>query len=161
MKLHIMSSFLCKTLNNRLNKEELIYGYDESNNSVNIFHKDNIYTMCVTDYPFKPPKNFKVNNQSINYIIPTRKYGIFLNNFYNIKCLCCESILCSNNWNLTFKFAQIIDEYNDINELILFAEIYYKLNESNFFIKIPDEIKSYIFKFLGNNLSKKISKIKC
>lgn len=154
-----MSNFLIKTLNNRLNKEELLYYYDESNDSINIFHKDNIYTMCVADYPFKPPKNLKVNNQFINYTIPTRKYGIFLNNFYNIKCFCCESILCSNNWNLTFKFTQIIDEYNDINELISFAKIYYKLNKSEFFIKIPDEIKCYIFKFLGNSLSKKISKL--
>ena len=58
-----MSNFLIKTLNNRLNKEELLYYYDESNDSINIFHKDNIYTMCVADYPFKPPKNLKVNNQ--------------------------------------------------------------------------------------------------
>lgn len=155
-----MPSLLVKTLNNRLNKERLIYYYDESNNSVNIFHKDNIYTMCVADYPFKAPKDLKVNGQFVDYAISSKMYGLFLSNFYKIKCLCCESILCSNNWNLTTKFSDIINEYIDIKELIFFAGIYYKLNDSQIFKKIPDEIKYYIFKFLGNNLSKKISKIK-
>ena len=155
-----MPSLLIKTLNNRLNKEGLIYEYVESSNCVNIFHKDNIYTMCVADYPFKPPKDLKVNGQFVDYAMSSKMYGIFLSNLYKIKCLCCDSILCSNNWNLTTKFSDIINEYIDIKELIFFAETYYKLNKSQNFTMIPDEIKYNIFKFLGNNLSKKISKIK-
>lgn len=151
-----MTNFVAKTLNNRLNKEGLVYHYDENKNSLNIFHKDNIYTMQVKDYPFKPPTDLKVNKKSINYALTKRSHGIFINNFYKIRCLCCESILCSNNWNLMTKFIDIIHEHIDINELIFFAEVYYKLNKSNIFLKIPEELKLYIFKFLGNNLSKRI-----
>ena len=37
-----MPSLLIKTLNNRLNKEGLIYDYDESSNCVNIFFIDQL-----------------------------------------------------------------------------------------------------------------------
>ena len=72
----------------------------------------NFYELILPiNYPFRPPK------LNINY----RKYFDYLkiNSLYfrealveykNIRCFCCKTILCGNNWSPTYKFKDIIDE---------------------------------------------------
>jgi ubiquitin-protein ligase len=70
-----------------------------------------------TDYPFRPPK------LSINY----RFYSVYqksrsqyftdaLIKYKGISCLCCESILCSNNWSPNLGFTHIFAEVSKFKD---------------------------------------------
>jgi ubiquitin-protein ligase len=57
------------------------------------------------NYPFHPPK-LKINNEYLTYnTIQSELFKIILKEYIGIKCFCCESILCKNNWSpaLTLK----------------------------------------------------------
>ena len=77
-------------------------------------------------YPFKPPK------VRINYIdffdnLPHALYGTkYFKEVFKQECLCCSSILCSNNWGPNFGFITILNEiYNIIQKISICKHLYY------------------------------------
>jgi ubiquitin-protein ligase len=116
------------------------------------------------NYPFKPPLSLECNGNNYRYSInnmPTRiKYlynnpgdiyfenKLINNKFSNIKCLCCTSLLCSDNWSPAYTLYNILDEitkHNDLKRHIMYKLmlklIFYKLN-------FPLELVLIIFNFL-------------
>ena len=113
---------------------------------INIYENDNelnpIYKFIIKKYyPFSPPDIYYKNlpYENIYKILSPReqKYLTFLT---KKECLCCESVLCSNNWNITLNFIDIINEINN-----------YRKIKKNIFIKIlADKIKD---KYLTNDIN--------
>tara|TARA_B100000123_G_scaffold240326_1_gene193453 strand:- start:105 stop:572 length:468 start_codon:yes stop_codon:yes gene_type:complete len=69
-------------------------------------------------FPFQKP-DVLINNKYYNNIL------IFNDQFFinhlkklNINCLCCESILCTNNWSPMFGIINILDEIKKNHTLI-------------------------------------------
>ena len=105
-----------------------------------------IQMSMVECYPFKPPK------VRINYIdffenLPRRLYGTkYFKEVFKQECLCCSSVLCSNNWGPNLGFNQILEEiYSIIQKISICKELYYcdKIVEKLFGFYIP--IKPFLF----------------
>ena len=74
------------------------------------------------DYPWKPPK-FYVNDRDYHELLRISSHG---NDYINeqlilkgIKCLCCESRLCYNNWCPGTTLSDLIDEFKERKRLIM------------------------------------------
>jgi len=76
----------------------------------NIDNKIYEFTLPI-DYPFRPPK-LKINDcLYLNHQKLSSQYFIdALIEYKGIKCFCCESILCSNNWSPGLTFKNIFEE---------------------------------------------------
>ena len=57
-------------------------------------------------YPFRSPK-VKINNYDYIYIISTCNTK-YITKLFGHMCLCCKSILCSNNWAPIYNLEKII-----------------------------------------------------
>lgn len=78
--------------------------------------KSKKFTMDFPDsYPFHPPKNLIVDNERIIYSKIGNNSMIY--KFFNIKCMCCKSLLCSYNWNPSKTVEDIIKEYYKFKEI--------------------------------------------
>jgi hypothetical protein len=67
-------------------------------------------------YPFKPPYVY-INGLSYYNTITRFPSDRFLNTFklltnHKYSCLCCQSIICNNNWNPTYTVISIMSEIN-------------------------------------------------
>lgn len=84
-------------------------------------------------YPFRPPDVYYKNLSYENiYKVSSQRVQKYLTLLTNKDCLCCTSILCSNNWYVTLNFFDIIKEINN-----------YRKIKKNIFIKIlADKIKN-------------------
>ena len=94
------------------------------------------------DYPFRPPKNLVVDDKEIFYHRLANKLTI--NKFFDIKCICCKSILCEFNWNPSKTVKDVVKEYYK------FEEISTKSDVIDFLIKkksIPEEIIKCILEY--------------
>ena len=69
-------------------------------------------------FPFQKPEVL-INNKFYRdmLIFNDSYYTKYLNNL-NIKCLCCQSILCTNNWTPMMGVINILNEIKDNSELI-------------------------------------------
>lgn len=64
-----------------------------------------------SNYPFGPPKKILVNG--INYrtiLAPNNIIQEFLNKFTDIRCLCCSTLMCKNNWSPRKTIKDILEE---------------------------------------------------
>ena len=95
-----------------------------------ILENYNILIILNNDYPFYPPQRIKINNLDINCNI-NLNISLLLKKYFNIFCIKCESLLCENKWNPTYKLLNIIDEqikyYNYINSILNIIEIQKKI----------------------------------
>jgi hypothetical protein len=84
-------------------------------------------------YPFRPPDVYYKNLSYENiYKVSSQRVQKYLTLLTNEDCLCCSSMLCSNNWYVTLNFFDIIKEINN-----------YRKIKKNIFIKIlADKIKN-------------------
>ena len=84
-------------------------------------------------YPFRPPDVYYKNLSYENiYKVSSQRVQKYLTLLTNKDCLCCSSMLCSNNWYVTLNFFDIIKEINN-----------YRKIKKNIFIKIlADKIKN-------------------
>jgi hypothetical protein len=65
-------------------------------------------------YPFRPPDVYYKNLSYENiYKVSSQRVQKYLTLLTNKDCLCCTSILCSNNWYVTLNFFDIIKEINN------------------------------------------------
>jgi hypothetical protein len=82
--------------------------------TITIVLEDNVYHFEITDdYPFKPPKNFRINYKNYKkYLkINSSKTLNELKLYTGFSCLCCYSISCGDNWFPSLKLNNFIDEY--------------------------------------------------
>lgn len=104
-----------------------------------------IFIILNNDYPFSPPQDIKINNLDINCYV-NLNVSLLLKKYFDIFCIKCESLLCENKWNPTYKLTNIISEqikyYNYINSIINITEIQKKvyINE-DIIINIMNYIK--------------------
>ena len=80
--------------------------------AIKIIKGKNTYEMDLpTDYPFIIPTNIHVNGFNYKKGLFTNSVKIlnYLKSNYNIECLCCSTILCSE-WNPTNNISNIINE---------------------------------------------------
>ena len=124
-----------------------IYQYDKCSNlimdikcphySVKFkFYKNN-------SFPFQSPSEIKLNNKDYLSIIRNinKNFLELIGIGNDIKCLCCESIICSNNWSPTIKIVSILNEIDkNVNYKMLY--IYYL------------HLKVITRKYLNNDLEK-------
>jgi ubiquitin-protein ligase len=88
--------------------------------------KDNrLYKFIIpTNYPFSPP-GLEINNKPYLYYLRFNS-NKFRDTFYKYKgpkCLCCETLLCSNNWSPQYTLINIMDEvsefHNECHEIVV------------------------------------------
>ena len=114
--------------------------FDKSNNIIILFE---FFTNNV--YPFQAPSQIKINNYNyINLLQNINK--TFLHKITNSSlCLCCKSIICSNNWTPTITLKSILNE--------IYTNIYLKkLYIYHIFIKII--VRKYLFEDAENIILK-------
>jgi hypothetical protein len=74
------------------------------------------------DYPFSPPRvTLNGINQHRLLSISSRRFLIILRYITGLECLCCESLLCKNNWSPALTLHNIIiqlEEYKNIKRNI-------------------------------------------
>ena len=91
-------------------------------------------------YPFSPPE-IKINNQPYHYLLQS-------NNMKKInykRCLCCSSIICSNNWTPSHGIIHIINEiYQNIYKKKCIVEILHLEKLENKYLKFNSNIKNYL-----------------
>ena len=99
-----------------------------NNNIINVYfnlsitpHKNTIVNIEFNTsnkiYPWYCPNIKLINIEYIQFLMSNKPFFDFLNkiNFDNI-CLCCSSITCRNNWQLTYNINNILTEiYENLN----------------------------------------------
>jgi ubiquitin-protein ligase len=119
-----------KILYKRLNKEteNIIKKYnnfrlDEMPNSttikMTIEHRGDIIEILFPDqFPFRKPQihlNGKIYHDML--YLNTSYFKNYLNNM-GIKCLCCQSIMCTRNWIPCRRIIEILDEVTNNKKLV-------------------------------------------
>lgn len=94
--------------------------FDKYNNSYNDSHtvsfhniKDNnLYVFeFANDYPFRPPKlNINYKPYSYYLYINSPDFKLNLLEYYRIRCMCCETKLCYDNWSPVYTLKYILEE---------------------------------------------------
>tara|TARA_A100001015_G_scaffold260777_1_gene305805 strand:+ start:1281 stop:1742 length:462 start_codon:yes stop_codon:yes gene_type:complete len=90
---------------------------------INIFYNKLEYKIKIyysKFYPFDCPLKLEINNNNIFNIY---KKIILKNSELLNNCLCCESLLCKNNWNIS---KNIIDILKEIKKVIDYDQLYIK-----------------------------------
>ena len=71
------------------------------------------------NYPFSPPAlniNGKDYIHLLSFSFPDLHDYLEKN---NSSCLCCSTLLCSNNWKPAIKLMNVMNEYEEIREIIV------------------------------------------
>jgi ubiquitin-protein ligase len=91
----------------RPNYDELLITIVERGKS-DVFHFS-----VASNYPFKPPTKFCINNKNYHQFlkIQSPKTMQDLNTCYGMSCLCCHSIYCGDGWTPIFRLQAFINEY--------------------------------------------------
>jgi ubiquitin-protein ligase len=95
---------------------------------INFFYKKSEHQIKIYYnrlYPFQPPIKIEINN--INIFILYKKIMKENGKLFN-NCLCCNSLLCINNWNVS---KSIIDILEEIKKVICYNELYIKIKLLN------------------------------
>ena len=142
------SNTISKIVKNRLNKEYINYSYFPDTNTIRFVKNNNLYSINIDNFPFRPPKNLMVNNVKIEYFKLPMNIKKNLFKFFNIYCLCCSSILCQNNWKITYNFLKIVNEYEFNVQLINYIKNYEIIKKSDLYKRIPNEIDFVIMDYL-------------
>ena len=135
------------------------YYYENSRLYLDIyFNKIKKYKISIHyDYPFRPPVIYLYfkEGKSVNYLDFLKKYS-YINIInkeikkYNIKCLCCKSLLCPGKWSPAIKIIKLLKECKNNCQIInsIFNK-YWFLKHANKMC-IPNEIIDLIFSFIFN-----------
>jgi len=147
----------------------------ESIDSINTIDS-NVYITIITpngnklsftlskDYPFKPPKQLKINDTDYIYSIknmPQKIYYLYydpqevyfqekLKSIYYTKpkCLCCSSLLCSDNWSPVSTIYYILNEINSHNNIKRNIKYKLMLKEIFNYFNLPLDIIGPIYEYL-------------
>lgn len=130
-KLHIINS------NNVKYKSDIKYFYNNNTYNISVYY-------C-NSYPFKSPIKLKINNVNIFNIY---KDIIKKNNdiLGTESCICCESLLCNNNWNLS---KNIFDIFIEVEKVIQYKQLFIKRMLLNkIILKYTNQNMDYLEKYL-------------
>jgi ubiquitin-protein ligase len=97
--------------------------------SINLYEMstNRIYEIILSDnYPFAPPK-LNINSKPYSYYYKPsyNKYNELLLKYKKIRCLCCQTMLCGDNWSPAFTVSNIIKEVHDFENY--FKEISHRI----------------------------------
>ena len=97
--------------------------------SINLYEvsTNRIYEIILSDnYPFVPPK-LNINSKPYSYYFTpsTHKYNDLLLKYKKIRCLCCKTITCGDNWCPVFTVSNIINEVHEFENY--FKEISHRV----------------------------------
>ena len=101
------------------------------------------------NYPFKSPEVI-INSKEYdgNICLPNEIVYLYLNKT-NKKCLCCSSILCSNNWSPYLGLMDIVEEYIEKIDNIYDCYNYHLIvNNDTIISRLPENLSFIIFDFL-------------
>jgi len=82
--------------------------------SINLYENNTgkIYEILLSNtYPFSPPKlniNYKPYSDYFRFSSLTFKEALY--KYKNIRCFCCETITCGDNWSPALTIQKLIDE---------------------------------------------------
>jgi len=130
-KLTIVSQGLFKKrLSNEIKEIIEKRGYDVYYINLNIYKNTTSYLLTIYDYikniyyefilnpsyPFTPPKLF-INNEAYTSYLRLKSIGFadLLYKYKKIRCFCCETILCPDNWGPSITINKILDEFDKYN----------------------------------------------
>ena len=138
---------MLKRLNNELKKSKKLsqYSYDSDNNEINfVYNDERIVSMTIPNtYPFYPPKNLHVNYQPIVYFKMGNREMI--RKYFNIQCICCQSIMCAYNWKALTQLEDIMEEYIKYKAVINASLVFAYMEKKS---SIPLEMITHIASFV-------------
>ena len=71
--------------------------------------------------------------------------------YFNIQCICCESIACAYNWKALTRLEDILDEYMKYKTIINASILFYYMERSH---QLPSEIIDIIARYVDTNRKK-------
>lgn len=130
-KLYIIES------NNVKYRSDIKYLYQNKTYKISIYYSNL--------YPFKPPIKLEINNENIFNIykdIIKKNKDILDNNL----CLCCQSLLCSNNWNISKNIFHILIE---VEKILQYKQLFIKrILLNKIILKYTNQNMDYLEKYL-------------
>jgi ubiquitin-protein ligase len=85
--------------------------YSMKDNNLYVFELD-------IDYPFRPPKFYINYNPYLYYLyIRSPEFSQNLFKYYRIRCMCCETKLCYDNWSPIYTMKYILDEAQQFKKM--------------------------------------------
>jgi hypothetical protein len=146
----------------RFNNEiEQLYKYYKTNKTpnfeINVKYKEKVIELYLHDnikfvlgqlYPFHAPEVF-INEMpySSYFKSPSPRMTLYLKQ-HNIKCLCCSTILCDNNWSPIFTIIKVLDEMENTKKLIKIIKYEILLDEIIEKNKLPEIMSKEILLYL-------------
>ena len=117
-------------------KCDIIFLYNNIEYNIKIYYSN--------FYPFKSPLKIEINNYNIFTLYKKimSKNSTLLNN----NCLCCESLLCNSNWDVS---KNVIDILKEIKKVIDYNELYIKRKLLNkIALKYTNQYLDYLEQYL-------------
>lgn len=115
------------------NSNELIdVEFDDITRKLSFVHSKNydyISFHIPLNYPFYPPKNFKINYKNVVY----HKMGnsAMIYKYFKIDCICCYTVLCADNWNPSITIIKVLKEYELLKTIINASVLFYYIEKKN------------------------------
>jgi len=143
IKKNIPSYQLYDYIYNETDEIKKIDNYNINNRYITIItpNRNKLVFTLSEYYPFKPPKELKINNIDYLYLLrnmPHRINYLYYNpndiyfqeksksQYYSKpSCLCCSTLLCPDNWSPLYTIYHIINDINNHNNIKRY--IMYKL----------------------------------
>ena len=95
------------------------YNEDEKYIEMEVVYKNLLIQIkFIGFFPFQKPDVLINNNYYRDMLLFNDSYYLNYLQNKNIKCLCCQSILCTNNWTPMLGIINILNEIKDNHELI-------------------------------------------
>ena len=114
---------------------------------INFFYKKSEYNIKVyynNSYPFQSPSKLEINNKNLFSLY--QKIMSENRTLLNNNCLCCESLLCNNNWDISKNIINILEE---VKKVIDYNELYIKRNLLNkIALKYTNQHLDYLQQYL-------------
>ena len=108
----------------------------------NITPQFNTFAFVVPiDYPFRPP-NVIINGQKYTNLIKMNNHEKLhvLKSLTDKDCLCCNTIICSDNWSPAMTFIDIVSEIK--NNFKLIDKILLQISFNKFKLLLSDDYKN-------------------
>jgi len=130
----------------RISRELEKYDYTILNDVFTFYYHGKLYTLDVgSSYPFRAPELIMSNDNIISYnprLYPSRLWMEYKKQ--TNKCMCCDNMLCANNWSPARGIIHVIQEYEEFIETLKTMQ---KKRMAQY-MHLPDDIIRYICEFL-------------
>lgn len=139
---------MLRRLNNELNQSDKITDsyYDKTDKQLT-FTYDNMCHVSIKipeGYPFYPPKQLHVNYHPIIYYQLGNKRIIM--KYFDIQCICCNSITCAGRWAPMRRLEHIMEEYYRFKWIINASMLIGYIEKKN---TLPYDMIKYVVSFIN------------